>query len=442
MKNIVVWGMGISGRACAEYFLKKNQPVIALEKNWSQHELQIWKEHMKSCLFLCEQDDAAIDLSKVESLIVSPGVSRDNPFYKKCLQENIPILSDVEIGIRETKATVIGITGTNGKTTLTAFITHLLLESGFHAKALGNIGTPLTQELLSQSPAPIWVCELSSYQLETLSSQNIALGIILDITPDHMDRYENFKSYGLAKLNLFRCLKKKALGIVTAKAWNLFKDDILSIRNDIIKIPSEFNYENKNCYLQLTKNKEYCDFLPIIREKAIGLELLFIGKKIADEFGISSDFLLKALSSFTKPSHRLEWVATIDGVSFINDSKATNVESVIYAVTLLSDPILLIAGGKDKELSYEPWIEAFASKVKKIFLIGECKEKIYKTLEGLFEIELSEDLEEATKKALAFAKPLTYVLLSPGCSSFDQFKDYKHRGETFKEIVLGLKKGS
>ena len=437
MKKSVVWGMGISGRACVNYLLSKGDRVIAIEKNWNQEELIQWKNQSQ---ITCLDEKDYLDFNEIKEVVISPGISKKHPLYQKILGAKIPITSDVNMGLNALNAKKIAITGTNGKTTLTAFLTHLLNCANIKAKSVGNIGLPFTQEAMSTSLPSFYVCELSSYQLESLDCNDIDIAVILDITEDHLDRYDSFRSYVLAKLHLLKCLKKEALAIVTAKTWGRFKDDILERKNDIIIIPSEFNYENKNCYLQLTKNKEYCDFLPLVEEKAIGLELLFIGKTIADDLSIEKKVLYQALETFQKPEHRLEWVRTLDEVSFINDSKATNVESVIYAVSALKHPIVLIAGGKDKGLCYEPWIKAFKSKVIKVLTIGECREKIYDSLSNDYDVEMCQNLKQAIEKAYEMAKGKMHVLLSPGCSSFDSFKDYRHRGETFKEIVMGLKK--
>jgi UDP-N-acetylmuramoylalanine--D-glutamate ligase len=204
-------------------------------------------------------------------------------------------------------------------------------------------------------------------------------------------------------------------------------------------IPKEFSKGDKDSYLQLTKNREYCDFLGLVQEKALSVEVLYLAKQVLKIFSSEDKYLGQAIATFKKPAHRLEFIRTIDGIRFVNDSKATNIESVIYAVNRIEGDILLIAGGKDKGLSFKEWMNHFGSKVVKVFAIGESAMKIKASLEAGYLVELCPNLEIATQKAFTCATAKSTVLLAPGCASFDSYRDYMHRGECFREIVMALK---
>ena len=434
----VVIGLGVSGKAASEVLLSENHTVIGIDQNPEQQSIVIWQKGLKSPIEIFQQDEP-VDLSAVDKAIVSPGVSLESHLVQKLVKLNIPVIGEAEFALSRIKNCCIGITGSNGKTTTTLFIAHLLKIAGLKAVAIGNVGTPFSEYLLHQRPDDICVCELSSYQLETLKTCCLDFGVILEITPDHMDRYPTFEAYACAKFNMLKCLKTQGRAFVSYPTYTSFAKDITSLHAAVSCIPFEFSLQNKNCYLQLTKNKEYCDFLPLIKEKALGCELLFIGASLLKAFSLDSTVLYQALASFKKPEHRLELVDVINDITFYNDSKATNVESVLYAVKNLEKQIYLIVGGKDKNLCFDPWIEAFKDTVEHVFAIGESAEKIQSSLEPAIKVELCVTLENALRCAYQKATPRSKILLSPGCASFDQFKDYRHRGECFKNYVTALK---
>lgn len=434
-QRALVIGLGMSGKATATYLLEKGYEVVAVD---ASHEREkIWGQNRVGLRI--EADSAPQDLLSYSCVIVSPGISPKHPLYKKALELQVPIFSEAELILRAIQQRCIGITGTNGKTTMTLFIEHLLKEASVPAKAIGNVGYPFTQYALEHKDrAEVLVCELSSYHLETLSAQALDIGVLLEITPDHLDRYQFFDAYAQVKLNMVSCIKQTGVLFVHHKVFSRFKKELELCKGRVVVIPELFSNSCKDSYLQLTKNREYCDFLDLIKEKTFSLEILYLGKAIAKELSISDEDLARAIRSFVKPPHRLEYVATVRDVRFINDSKATNIESVIHAVNTLGEGIVLIAGGKDKDLEFEEWKKYFGSRVTKVFVIGECAHKIQKALQEAYEIQVCKDLKQATHEAFAYARPQDIVLLSPGCASFDSYRNYMHRGESFREIVTAL----
>ncbi len=436
--HFLVIGLGLTGRAAVEVLLRDGHTVTCCDRDPQQEAITSWLKTYEG-LIKVYPEDASLDLKGIDKAILSPGIAWESPFVQKVLSHTIPIIGEAEFALSRIKKPCIGITGSNGKTTMTLFIAHLLRSSGVKAVALGNVGVPFSSYLLSSQEEDVCVCELSSYQLETLRAPCLDLAIILEITPDHMDRYPSFDVYAFAKFNMLKCLKHSGKAFVSYTTFMQFEKQITSLHPAVNSIPALFSQKNKNCYLQLRKTKEYCDFLPLIIEKALGVELLFLAVEVLKTFGFGLSFLDVALQSFKKPEHRLEFVDKLNEIAFYNDSKATNVESVVYAVKNLEKQIYLIVGGKDKNLCFDPWVEAFKDAVEGVFAIGECAKKIQLALEPIIKVEICATLEKALRSAFAKATPRSKILLSPGCASFDQFKDYRHRGECFKNYVTALK---
>ncbi|MDB2614057.1 UDP-N-acetylmuramoyl-L-alanine--D-glutamate ligase [Chlamydiales bacterium] len=338
---------------------------------------------------ICLNTDASIDLNSFDQMVISPGINPNTPLVQSFKGE---IISEVEVAFRYAKNSIIGITGTNGKSSLTHKITHLLNLNGIKAHAVGNIGRPITDALCETG---ILVTELSSFQLEKTSSKALDLAIILNITPDHLDRHLSFKNYVDAKLQIANLLKLNAPLIVHRHIQNLAPQISAS------------HFFNEPDQALLT---------------------------IATHYSIHPARLEKAHATYTPLPHRLEWVGSFSGIDYYNDSKATNVDSVIYALKTLPGPIYLIAGGTHKGESYKRWRPYLKKNLKKIYLIGEAAPLIEQDLQSLITKQchsLDCALNLARKEATAGSK----ILLSPGCSSFDQFKNFEERGDLFRQLV-------
>lgn len=395
-KKYLVLGLGKSGKAACFFLLDKNKKIIAVDNNLKEDE-EI-KKLKKNIEILTNNN---VDFSSIEKVVVSPGVRPDHEIIKRAKKKNIEIIGEIELGCRYLKNKCVAITGTNGKTTLTTLVYHILNENKIPAVALGNIGIGLTSFLDKISPEDVVVLELSSFQLETMSAKFIDFAVITNITPDHLDRYQSFQKYALTKLNIINCLKK---------------DKILYTTKKVIK---RYFLNNK------------------INIKEVKEEIEDIAKEICLDLKVSKENIDKAISTFKRIEHRFEFVREIKGVCFYNDSKATNVDAVLYAVKKINGPIILIAGGVDKGCSYKVWKKTFGDKVKHIIAIGQSAKKIKFELTG-FDVQIFDDLNSAVKKAFFLAQKNDCILFSPGCSSFDMFNNYEHRGEVFKKIVNSI----
>ena len=407
MVRALVIGLGISGKAACALLQKKGYQVTGADAKPSG----IFLEGVE---IVSETED--LPFSRFDLVVPSPGVSFEHPYYRKAKELGIPLLGEAQLALLELSQPMAAITGTNGKTTVTSLVAHILCSSGRKARALGNIGDPLAEYALHPDPQEILVVELSSYQLETMKGEFFDAAALLNITPDHLDRYKTMQKYAEAKWRLQHCLKKNKKLFVYHTVMEEYGD-----LNEIGKI------------------EEYGKQASIDEENTRAAFLL------AREFGISDKEFFGGLETFKKPSHRIEYLGTIHGVRYYDDSKGTNIDAVLRAVGSMKGSVWLIAGGVDKGASYAVWKEVFAGKVKKIFAIGQAKQKIARETKEFCIVEEMETLEEAVKKAVREAvldsEGLGNVLLSPGCSSFDMFRDYEHRGQEFQRFVNQLSEG-
>ncbi len=420
MKKTVVIGMGKSGKAAAVFLQRQGYDVVGVDSNVSSGYPQ------------------TAPLDHVDLVVASPGVPHSDPTYAKALALGLPIIGEAELGLRELKQPCIGITGSNGKTTVTLLTEHALKKSGKKARAIGNVGTPFTEYALHPDPEEIIVAELSSYQLETLETKAFDAGIVLNITPNHLDRYASLEEYARAKLHLQNCLKENA-------PFYVYQD-----------VQRDFGFLLNASYLTFGSGKE-CDlrtdkiavqegetiayFLPI-RYRNWGIhesENALAAWMLCRNFGVTKEAFLHALESFQKPAHRIEFVTEIDKISFYDDSKGTSVDATLKAVASMPGEVVLIVGGMDKGGSYAPWKEKFQGKVRKVIALGQAATKIARELSDMMIVDIASSLEEAVVWAAEAAREGDSVLLSPGCSSLDMFRDYAHRGDEFKRFVHKLR---
>lgn len=440
-KKALVLGLGMSGRSAARFLCLRGAYVHGVDRQLEKLSVYPDMQALKS-LGATFQDEAIFpDLSRFDFLILSPGVSPLHPFVQAAQKDHVPIIGEIELGCRFVKNRMIGVTGTNGKTTVTLMINHILNHQGHRSHALGNVGIPFTQELL-HIPSEDWiVLELSSYQIETLSRPVLDAALLLNITPDHLDRYPSMEAYAKAKTMIERSLKPQAAFYMEERAWKEY-GRLLEKNNPLLYgyEPSSFIYTNLETVFR--GGEKAFDLPPPLKGKrSHDLENVLAVYAVCADRGVSAEGFLEAWQSFRKPPHRIEFVLEHQGVNYYDDSKGTNLDAVIRAVQALEGPVILIAGGVDKGAPYTPWIEAFRSKVKFICAIGQAAGKIKEQLAAYFLVEVFDSLEEAVKGAERKAEKGDFVLLSPGCASFDMFKDYVHRGEEFQRIVRERKRG-
>ncbi|HEY2810310.1 MAG TPA: Mur ligase family protein [Rhabdochlamydiaceae bacterium] len=401
-KKFLILGLGKSGKAAAALLLSRGEEV------WGFDDAILVLESLETVGVHVITDASRIDWRAIDSLIASPGVSPEHLIYKSAVEKKIPVIGEAELALRFLNQKAVGITGTNGKTTVTALITHILHLSGVSARALGNIGEPLCSYAKHPDPQEILVIELSSFQLETLRARALDAAAILNVTPDHLERYPDMESYARAKCAIQHCLKATAPLFVQQKVADSY--------GHLLSAP----------------------YTPFAAKENRDEENVLAAWALCQTLGILPRQFESALKTFQKPSHRVEFVCEINGVCYYDDSKGTNVDAVVHAVQSMTGPAILIAGGIDKGASYMPWAHCLKDKIRSIITIGQAGPKIQRELHLFFPIEHVDSLEAAVTCAAKRAVNGDCVLLSPGCSSYDMFRDYAHRGEEFQRCVHSL----
>ncbi|MBS0625747.1 MAG: UDP-N-acetylmuramoyl-L-alanine--D-glutamate ligase [Verrucomicrobia bacterium] len=419
MKDLVI-GLGISGKASAAFLLKSGRKVIGADKK---------AESLKSEPLVKEGLELIIDqgpFPKVDRVILSPGVSPEHPWVKEAKRLGIEVVGEIELALRHLKNRCVGVTGTNGKTTTVLLIAHILNSAKIPALALGNVGDSLSGYLLEPNRGEVLVLELSSFQLETMESKCLEAAALLNITPDHLDRYASMKEYADAKFRIGKCVK------AGGKFWvSKAVKEIYGGEGEVFDPSAEY----------APWSDEKIAAISMLRYIQLGVpekQNVQAAYQICKGLGVSDLEFRRGLETFRKPAHRIEWVDEKNGVTFYNDSKATNIDSVMHAVSLFEGPLILLAGGYDKGASYKPWIDCFQSKVKMIIAFGGAASKIEAELKDAFRLTRVGTLDEAVRLAAIRAEKGDSILLSPGCSSYDQFRNYEHRGDEFKRLVKGL----
>lgn len=377
MKKALVLGLGISGKSAVSFLEKEGMEVVAVDDK------------------LLPRDIA--DISSFSLFVPSPGVPRTHPLYQRAKAAGLPIAGEAHLGLEKVKHPCIGVTGSNGKTTTVKMIEHCFNACGKKAKALGNVGDPLTN-YSSPDEEEILVVELSSFQLETLKAKVFDLAFILNITENHLDRYSSFEEYAKTKADIQYCLKEGGKLILHRQVYE--------------KFPSLFS----------------TPFLPF---DGGSLEAAIFALA---HFGISKEAVIEAAKTFSPPPHRLEFVAKVDGVAYYNDSKATSVSAMLNGIARVSGKIILLAGGRNKGLSFDP-LQTIQSRLSHLIAFGEAAETIATSLRGLVPVHLVKTVQEAVFLAHQLSAGSNAVLFSPGCASFDAFTNYEERGEEFKKWV-------
>lgn len=423
-KSLVI-GFGVSGRAAARFLLSKGSKVVVADQRPLQKDPEAEFFLQRGVEFAL--DTADLSLEGVSLAILSPGVPPENPLVQKVLANGIETIGEIELALRHIGNPCIGITGTNGKTTTVLLIEHLLSQAGIRAKALGNVGDPLSRYLLDPNPEEILILELSSFQLETVQAKRLDVAMILNITPNHLNRHSSMQEYADAKLKIQKCLKPGGAFWVSRQLKGEFRTG-----GQI--------YDPSPEYAPWETDEKVAPISPF-RYIELGKperQNIQAAHALCAPFGLTKTQFCQGLETFRKPAHRIEWVAEIEGVSYFNDSKASNISAVMHAMSQFPGPVILLAGGMDKGASYAPWIGSFRKKVKMIIAFGQAAEKMESELSGAFELRRADTMSQAVEWAAKCAERGSQVLLSPGCSSYDQFRNYEHRGDEFKRLVRGL----
>jgi UDP-N-acetylmuramoylalanine--D-glutamate ligase len=379
-----------------------------------------------------------------EEIIVSPGVPSQIDVLKEARRRGIPVVSEVEVAFQFLRRPLIGITGTNGKTTTTTLIGEMLRASGQRVFVGGNIGNPLIAYAGGPQEEDWVVAEISSFQLEGIETFRPRIAVLLNLTEDHLDRYPSFQEYCRTKGRIFECQTEEDVALLNADDPMTFA--YASTVRPRVALFSRERTVPVGCFLARGAiwyqdgqgRRERFDLGQIKIRGVHNLENFMAALATAKICGCPQEPLQRVIDEFQGLAHRLEWVRDRFGVRYFNDSKGTNVGSVVKSLMSFTEPIWLIAGGRDKDGDYSPLKALVAEKVKGMALIGEAKERIFSALGDLAETVKLGTLEEAVHWASSRAVPGDVVLLSPACSSFDMFANYQERGKEFKRIVREL----
>ena len=379
-------------------------------------------------------------------LVVSPGVPKEAPVLLEAQKRALPVFGEVEVAYWLCESPLAAVTGSNGKTTTTALLGNIFSSAGVSCRVAGNIGLPFSALVAEKKTYQMIVLEISSFQLEYIEEFAPELSLFLNLSPDHLDRYASYEEYRAAKLRIFENFapgKKTVLNYDDA----FLRDYARKLKGEVYffsmkeKVPQGACLEGDTLTFIGPQGK-----IPLIKKDELPIKgphncaNALAASAAALASGLPAEGVIKGLMTFTGVPHRLEPVAEVNGVRFVNDSKATNVDSVWYALQSVKPPIVWIAGGKDKGGSYAPLRELFPQRVKAIVLIGQARPLIRKALEDLAPAYETKTLPEAVEKAYELAVEGDTVLLSPACSSFDMFSNFEERGEVFKKSVLELKR--
>lgn len=380
---------------------------------------------------------------EIVMVVISPGVPVDSPMLSEYRQRNIPVWGEIELAYTFAKGQVVAITGTNGKTTTTTLVGQIMAAYYGSVFVVGNIGNPYTDVALDTTRDTVTVAEISSFQLETIHSFKPAVSAILNITPDHLNRHHTMECYVETKEMIARNQTKEDVCVlnyedVYTRSFGERCPAKVVWFSSARKLPSGVYLEGEEIYL----SEGGCNkrLMNIHEMKLVGMcnvENVMAAIAISLAMKVPVEIILETIRNFKAVEHRIEFVATKNGVDYYNDSKGTNPDAAIQGIRAMTKPTVLIGGGYDKQSEYDPWIEAFDGKVKALVLIGQTREKIAECAKahGIQNIILADSFEEAFDICVKQAKPGDAVLLSPACASWGMFPNYEVRGKIFKELV-------
>jgi len=440
-KKISIIGAVRSGLGAAK-LAKQLGAIPFVSDAGSEEKLKASIEYLENEKINFEVSNHTEKVLDCDLMVVSPGVPSDSEVIRLAKSKNIKIISELEFASSFCKANVIGITGTNGKTTTTSLCDYLFNECGVKSYSAGNIGLAFSEIATEAKENEFVSLEISSFQLDLIDKFKPKVAMILNITPDHLNRYENsVENYALSKLKIYENQDAND-HLIISKDSELLNQYFKKPKSNVLFFSTSKKVSN-GCYLENNEvrfvRNDAVEFSCKVSDIFIKGEhniqnamAVIIAAKI---FNLDNEKILKALKSFKGVEHRLELVRVIDGVKFINDSKATNVDSLFVALKSFDDPIFLILGGKDKGNDYQMIESLVIEKVKKIYAIGSSAEKVFNYFHSKVKTEIKKDFDEVINTAISEAREGDVVLLSPACASFDMFDNYEHRGKVFKQIV-------
>jgi len=433
----VVAGLGRTGQSVIRHLVARGWQVAGTDSRAEPPAFAMLRAVHPELVFRIGGLDVKL-LAGADCVVASPGLSLADPFFAAARARGIEVIGDIELFARSGARPVVGITGTNGKSTVTTLVARMAERAGVAVRAGGNLGPPAL-DLLEAGPAKLYVLELSSYQLETTFSLEPVAATVLNVTPDHMDRYQDLGGYAAAKARIF---EHCAAAIVN------LDDPVVSAMARDKKRRLTFSIESSAADYYLAAERDG-DWLCCRGERLIAMDEMQLagrhnaanalaGLALGDALGLDRVAMLTALAEFPGLPHRAAFVRERGGVRYINDSKGTNVGATLAAVAGFAGPLLLIAGGDGKGQDFTPLAAALAGKTRLVLLIGRDAPRLEMALAGHVATARCATLEDAVLAAAHAARPGDTVLLSPACASLDMFRDYAHRGEVFADAVRRL----
>jgi UDP-N-acetylmuramoylalanine--D-glutamate ligase len=447
-KHILVVGLGKSGLSAVRWLAKQGARVEVSE---------IRGETDLDPRFLQETRDLGVNMEtgghrretflRADTVVVSPGVPLDTEALRAATQKGIPVLGEMELACRIMKTPMVAITGTNGKSTVTALVGEIMSAQGLKVFVGGNLGTPLIEYAAGDQGADYAVVEVSSFQLDTMSSFHPRVAVLLNISPDHLDRYPDYRSYVQSKLSIFRNQGSGDWAVLNDgdRALHAFKpgETVAVLRYGREKRGNRQAYLKGNRITAALPGKGLHEFVldPCTLPGEHNRENIMAAVLAGLCLGVQPAMIQQTIGTFRGLPHRLEFAGSLAEVDFYDDSKATNVDAALRSVKSFDAPIILIAGGRDKGAAYSSLVEAARGRVRKAVLMGESRFIMAGAFEGVIPYSMAQDMTDAVAQAFSSARPQDVVLLAPACSSFDMFTDYGHRGRVFKEAVERLRDG-
>ena len=446
-KRVLVVGLGKSGLAAAR-FLKNSGARVTVSDSRPAATVAELPQLLDEGIMVEAGSHGLLTFRRQDLIVVSPGVPASVPELKLVRALGMHIIGELELGVQHLRGEIVAVTGSNGKTTTTALLGEIFEASGRPTLVGGNIGRPVVEMLAESTPETWSVLEVSSFQLETIETFRPRIALVLNITPDHLDRHGSFENYAAAKARItenqtaddFLVLnaEDKPTQMVAAKTraqifW-------FSPRRPVKQ--GAFVH-GESIFFRTSEGAQPEPVMPVAEIPLAGahnLENVLAAIAAARLAGISSEVIREAVCGFKAVEHRLEFVRELDGVRYYNDSKATNVDATAKALEAFPGGIHIVLGGKDKGSDYRALARLLAERAKTVITIGSAAEKIETQLAGIVKIERAGTLDKAVEIAHGNARAGDVVLLAPACASFDQFESYEHRGRLFKDLVAGLGK--
>ncbi|MCI0337799.1 MAG: UDP-N-acetylmuramoyl-L-alanine--D-glutamate ligase, partial [Acidobacteria bacterium] len=443
-QNILVVGLARSGAAAAEFLALRGAQVTVNDAK-PEGELKDAPALREKGIKIIAGSHPAELFENSDLIVVSPGVPLALDPFQKARAAGVSIISEVELAARFLRGRLIGVTGSNGKTTTTTLIGELLRNAGFAAQVGGNIGTPLISLVTTSCNDGLTVVELSSFQLEAVDRLHLFASVLLNITPDHLDRYATLEEYAAAKAKIFRNQTPNDVAVLNAD------DERVSMMSNMTEASVVFFSRKRELdqgvFLrgqEIVNRIDGREQVMVTRNEISlrgdhNLENVMSALAVGLACGASPDSMRETVRAFRGVEHRLEFVAEINGVKFYNDSKATNVDAAIKSLEAFTGGLIAIFGGKDKGSDYSLLAPLVRERCEHVILIGAATEKIAAALENTRPIHRAATLREAVETGFKLSKPGGIVLLAPACASFDMFDNYEHRGRVFKEVVRNLR---